>query len=170
MFALVQVEDFDQGELYARLKQSADEKACGNTGAIVTFTGLVRDFNNAGDIDGIELEHYPGMTEKALMLLVEQASERFSLNSAGALHRVGRIHNNEQIVWVGAAAPHRQAAFDAACYLMDMLKQSVPLWKKEFKGDKSEWVAAKASDDKAALKWMRKSNGLFFSNATFKLC
>ncbi len=114
MFALVQVEDFDQGELYARLKQSADEKACGNTGAIVTFTGLVRDFNNAGDIDGIELEHYPGMTEKALMLLVEQASERFSLNSAGALHRVGRIHNNEQIVWVGAAAPHRQAAFDAA--------------------------------------------------------
>jgi len=69
MFALVQVEDFDQGELYARLKQSADEKAYGNTGAIVTFTGLVRDFNNAGDIDGIELEHYPGMTEKALMLL-----------------------------------------------------------------------------------------------------
>ena len=87
MFALVQVEDFDQGELYARLKQSADEKACGHTGAIVTFTGLVRDFNNVGDIDGIELEHYPGMTEKALMLLVEQASERFSLNSAGALHR-----------------------------------------------------------------------------------
>ncbi len=156
MFALVQVEDFHQGELYARLKQSADEKASGNTGAIVTFTGLVRDFNNAGDIDGIELEHYPGMTEKALMLLVEQASERFSLNSAGALHRVGRIYNNEQIVWVGAAAPHRQAAFDAACYLMDMLKQSVPLWKKEFKGDKSDWVAAKASDDKAALKWMRK--------------
>ena len=156
MFALVQVEDFDQGELYARLKQSADEKACGNTGAIVTFIRLVRDFNNAGDIDGIELGHYPFMTEKALMLLVEQASERFSLNSAGALHRVGRIHNNEQIVWVGAAAPHRQAAFDAACYLMDMLKQSVPLWKKEFKGDKSEWVAAKASDDEAALKWMRK--------------
>ena len=156
MFALVQVEDFDQGELYARLKHSADEKASGNTGAIVTFTGLVRDFNNAGDIDGIELEHYPGMTEKALMLLVEQASERFSLNSAGALHRVGRIYNNEQIVWVGAAAPHRQAAFDAASYLMDMLKQSVPLWKKEFKGDKSERVEAKASDDKAALKWMRK--------------
>ena len=156
MFALVQDADFDHGELYARLKQSADERASGNTGAIVTFTGLVRDFNNAGDIDGIELEHYPGMTEKALMKLVEQAVVRFSLNSAGALHRVGRIYNNEQIVWVGAAAPHRQAAFDAACYLMDMLKQSVPLWKKEFKGDKSEWVAAKASDDKAALKWMRK--------------
>ena len=90
MFALVQDADFDHGELYARLKQSADERASGNTGAIVTFTGLVRDFNNAGDIDGIELEHYPGMTEKALMKLVEQAVVRFSLNSAGALHRVGR--------------------------------------------------------------------------------
>ena len=156
MFALVQDADFDHGELYARLKQSADERASGNTGAIVTFTGLVRDFNNAGDIDGIELEHYPGMTEKALMKLVEQAVVRFSLNSAGALHRVGRIYNNEQIVWVGAAAQHRQAAFDAASFLMDMLKQSVPLWKKEFKGDSSEWVAAKASDDKAALKWMLK--------------
>ena len=109
MFALVQDADFDHGELYARLKQSADERASGNTGAIVTFTGLVRDFNNAGDIDGIELEHYPGMTEKALMKLVEQAVVRFSLSSAGALHRVGRIYNNEQIVWVGAAAQHRQA-------------------------------------------------------------
>ena len=156
MFALVQDADFDHGELYARLKQSADERASGNTGAIVTFTGLVRDFNNAGDIDGIELGHYPGMTEKALMKLVEQAVVRFSLNSAGALHRVGRTYNNEQIVWVGAAAQHRQAAFDAASFLMDMLKQSVPLWKKEFKGDNSEWVAAKASDDKSALKWMLK--------------
>ena len=154
MFALVQDADFDHGELYARLKQSADERASGNTGAIVTFTGLVRDFNNAGDIDGIELEHYPGMTEKALMKLVEQAVVRFSLNSAGALHRVGRIYNNEQIVWVGAAAQHRQAAFDAASFLMDMLKQSVPLWKKEFKGECSQWVETKASDDKAALKWM----------------
>ena len=155
MFALVQDADFDHGELYARLKQSADERASGNTGAIVTFTGLVRDFNNAGDIDGIELEHYPGMTEKALMKLVEQAVVRFSLNSAGALHRVGRIYNNEQIVWVGAAAQHRQAAFDAASFLMDMLKQSVPLWKKEFTRDNSRWVEVKASDDKAALAWLR---------------
>ena len=155
MFALVQDADFDHGELYARLKQSADERASGNTGAIVTFTGLVRDFNNAGDIDGIELEHYPGMTEKALMKLVEQAVVRFSLNSAGALHRVGRIYNNEQIVWVGAAAQHRQAAFDAASFLMDMLKQSVPLWKKELKQGESIWVKPKASDDYAALKWLK---------------
>lgn len=154
MFANIQEQDFDQGELYAQLQSQASAKTIGNTGAIVTFTGLVRDFNNAGDIDGIELEHYPGMTEKALSTLIDKAIERFSLTSASAVHRVGRIYNNEQIVWVGCAAAHRQAAFDGACFLMDMLKQSVPLWKKEFKGDNSTWVEAKGSDDAAALKWM----------------
>ncbi|WP_032096593.1 MULTISPECIES: molybdenum cofactor biosynthesis protein MoaE [unclassified Alteromonas] len=154
MFAYIQEQDFDQGDLYAQLQSQTQAKTLGNTGAIVTFTGLVRDFNNAGNIDGIELEHYPGMTEKALSILIDKAIERFSLTNAGAVHRVGRIYNNEQIVWVGCAATHRQAAFDGACFLMDMLKQSVPLWKKEFKGDKSTWVEAKGSDDAAALKWM----------------
>jgi molybdopterin synthase catalytic subunit len=154
MFAFIQEQDFDQGDLYAQLQSQAHAKTLGNTGAIVTFTGLVRDFNNAGNIDGIELEHYPGMTEKALSTLVNKAVERFSLTNAGAVHRVGRIYNNEQIVWVGCAAAHREAAFDGACFLMDMLKQSVPLWKKEFKGDNCTWVEAKSSDDAAALKWM----------------
>lgn len=156
VFSVIQQQDFDHAELYQRLHRSAVDTATGNTGAIVTFTGLVRDFNQSGDIDGIVLEHYPGMTEKALFELVDEAMSRFALTSAGAVHRVGRILNNEQIVWVGAAAPHRQAAFDAACFLMDMLKQSVPLWKKEFKGDSEHWVETKASDDKAALKWMKK--------------
>lgn len=154
MFAYIQENDFDQGGLYAQLQTQVNATSLGNTGAIVTFTGLVRDFNNAGNIDGIELEHYPGMTEKALSSLVDKAVSRFSLTNAGAVHRVGRIYNNEQIVWVGCAAAHRQAAFDGACFLMDMLKQSVPLWKKEFKGDRSTWVEAKGSDDAAALKWM----------------
>jgi molybdopterin synthase catalytic subunit len=154
MFAYIQQQDFDQGDLYAQLQLQTHATTLGNTGAIVTFTGLVRDFNSAGDIDGIELEHYPGMTEKALSTLIDKAIDRFSLTNAGAVHRVGRIYNNEQIVWVGCAAAHRQAAFDGACYLMDMLKQSVPLWKKEFKGDRSTWVEAKGSDDAAALKWM----------------
>ena len=157
MFAVIQQQDFEQGTLYKQLQQNAHNAAAGNTGAIVTFTGLVRDFNQSGNIDGIELEHYPGMTENALLSLVEQAVSRFSLTSAGAVHRVGRILNDEQIVWVGAAAPHRQAAFDAACFLMDMLKQSVPLWKKEFKGTDEKWVQVKATDDQAALKWMQKS-------------
>ena len=156
MFALIGDADFDQQWLYNRLRQEASQKAKGNVGAIVTFTGLVRDNNADGNILGIELEHYPGMTEQALTNLVQEAITRFSLTSAGAVHRVGRLYNDEQIVWVGTAAPHRAAAFEGANFLMDMLKQSVPLWKKEFKGDNSEWVAAKASDDKSALKWMLK--------------
>jgi molybdopterin synthase catalytic subunit len=155
MFALIGDADFDQQWLYNRLRQEASQKAKGNVGAIVTFTGLVRDNNADGNILGIELEHYPGMTEQALTDLVQQAITRFSLTSAGAVHRVGRLYNDEQIVWVGTAAPHRAAAFEGANFLMDMLKQSVPLWKKEFTRDDSRWVDVKASDDKAALAWLR---------------
>ncbi|MDO6569216.1 molybdenum cofactor biosynthesis protein MoaE [Alteromonas sp. 1_MG-2023] len=155
MFALIGDADFDQQWLYNRLRQESSQKAKGNVGAIVTFTGLVRDNNVDGNILGIELEHYPGMTEQALTDLVQQAITRFSLTSAGAVHRVGRLYNDEQIVWVGAAAPHRAAAFEAANFLMDMLKQSVPLWKKEFTRDDSRWVDVKASDDKAAMAWLR---------------
>jgi molybdopterin synthase catalytic subunit len=155
MFALIGDADFDQQWLYNRLRQEASQKAKGNVGAIVTFTGLVRDNNVDGNILGIELEHYPGMTEQALTNLVQEAITRFSLTSAGAVHRVGRLYNDEQIVWVGTAAPHRAAAFEGANFLMDMLKQSVPLWKKEFTRDDSRWVDVKASDDKAALAWLR---------------
>ncbi|VEL97358.1 molybdopterin synthase subunit MoaE [Alteromonas sp. 76-1] len=155
MFALIGDADFDQQWLYNRLRQEASKKAKGNVGAIVTFTGLVRDNNVDGNILGIELEHYPGMTEQALTNLVQEAITRFSLTSAGAVHRVGRLYNDEQIVWVGTAAPHRAAAFEGANFLMDMLKQSVPLWKKEFTRDDSRWVDVKASDDKAALAWLR---------------
>ena len=155
MFALIGDADFDQQWLYNRLRQEASKKTKGNVGAIVTFTGLVRDNNVDGNILGIELEHYPGMTEQALTNLVQEAITRFSLTSAGAVHRVGRLYNDEQIVWVGTAAPHRAAAFEGANFLMDMLKQSVPLWKKEFTRDDSRWVDVKASDDKAALAWLR---------------
>ena len=155
MFALIGDADFEQQWLYNRLRQEASQKAKGNVGAIVTFTGLVRDNNADGNILGIELEHYPGMTEQALTNLVQEAITRFSLTSAGAVHRVGRLYNDEQIVWVGTAAPHRAAAFEGANFLMDMLKQSVPLWKKEFTRDNSRWVEVKASDDKAALAWLR---------------
>lgn len=155
MFALIGDADFDQQWLYNRLRQEASQKAKGSVGAIVTFTGLVRDNNVDGNILGIELEHYPGMTEQALTNLVQEAITRFSLTSAGAVHRVGRLYNDEQIVWVGTAAPHRAAAFEGANFLMDMLKQSVPLWKKEFTRDDSRWVDVKASDDNAALAWLR---------------
>ena len=145
----IQKDDFD---VNAEIQSIRSRKIIGG---IINFIGVVRDSQKEKEeLVSLELEHYPGMTDKALMLLVEQAVTRFSLTAAGAVHRIGRLYNNEQIVWVGAAAPHRQAAFDAACFLMDMLKQSVPLWKKEFKGECSQWVETKASDDKAALKWM----------------
>ena len=156
MFAFVSTDDFNQQNLFNRLQQEAQMEGKGNIGAIVTFTGLVRDNNSSGHIKGIELEHYPGMTEKALLELVKQTINRFSLISAGAVHRVGRLYNSEQIVWVGCAAPHRAAAFEGASFLMDMLKQSVPLWKKEFTDDGAEWVKVKASDNKAAMSWMKK--------------
>lgn len=155
MFAEVTQSPLDPAAHYASLKKTLPPGKCG---AIVTFTGLVRDFNEAGGIDGIALEHYPGMTEKAMLTLLESAKERFSLLSAGIVHRVGEVKNHEEIVWVGCASAHRQAAFTAAGYIMDMLKQSVPLWKKEIVDGKARWVAAKASDDAAAMKWLQEES------------
>lgn len=155
MFIDVCRSDFSQQGLYDRLRQQAP---AGRAGAIVTFTGLVRDMNSDGAIDGIELEHYPGMTERVLEQLAAHTQSRFNLASAGIVHRVGRILNHEQIVWVGCAAAHRQAAFDGACFMMDRLKQSVPLWKKEIIDGKGKWVAAKQSDEQAAMRWMQQDN------------
>lgn len=150
MLATIQTGIFSQQVLYDTLL--AD---CAQTpGAIVTFTGLVRDFNADGPIEGMSLEHYPGMTERALVNLATQAIDRFSLHNAGIVHRVGTLANHEQIVWVGTAASHRKAAFNAASYMMDTLKSSVPLWKKEFQQGSAHWVDAKNSDAQAALSWL----------------
>ncbi|MBU2977139.1 molybdenum cofactor biosynthesis protein MoaE [Alteromonas sp. C1M14] len=133
------------------------QRAVPKAGAIVTFTGQVRDYNQQGPISGIHLEHYPGMTENALTKLVTQAIARFSLLDAHVVHRIGDINNYAPIVWVGTAASHRKAAFDGACYVMDLLKQSVPLWKKEYQGEQGVWVQTKASDDHAAMAWLKES-------------
>lgn len=154
MFVEVSQHALDTGEYQYRLQYNSN-----NAGAIVTFCGLVRDFNHAGPIEGIFLEHYPGMTEKALNKLLSMACERFDLLDAGIVHRVGAIANHEVIVWVGTSAYHRQAAFDGASYVMDMLKQSVPLWKKEYQAGNAVWVDKKHTDDLAALKWMQAESG-----------
>ena len=122
-------------------------------GATVTFTGFVRDFNAKGKLDGLELEHYPGITEKALQELASKSRAKFNCLRLVVVHRVGKIENHEPIVWVGAASHHRQSAFDAAMYTMDVLKQSVPLWKKEWMDGKASWVDAKDSDKVAASRW-----------------
>lgn len=151
----IQTEDFDLAEEYAALRKQA-----GDAGAIVTFTGLVREIYdaNAGDrdaeqIQSLTLEHYPGMTEKSLQEIVASAEQRWDLLATRIIHRVGRLQAGEQIVLVGTASAHRQHAFSAAEYLMDYLKSRAPFWKKQQTGKGSHWVEARESDSDALKRW-----------------
>lgn len=121
-------------------------------GAVVTFTGLVRD--EGGRLTGLEIEHYPGMTESALTAFGEQAAERFGLSDWLILHRHGTLAVGESIMMVATAARHRKAAFDAAEFLMDWLKSRAPFWKRELTPDgPGEWVAATDEDEDALARW-----------------
>ncbi|MFZ1467609.1 MAG: molybdenum cofactor biosynthesis protein MoaE [Paracoccaceae bacterium] len=120
-------------------------------GAVVTFTGLVRD--NGGHLAAMEIEHYPGMTEKAISGIAEQAVARWSLAGALVIHRYGRLAPNEPIMMVATAARHRADAFAAAEFLMDYLKSRAPFWKKEIGADGVEWVAARDEDEAALGRW-----------------
>ena len=144
----VQAQDFNlQAEI------DALTGGCGDIGAVVTFTGLCRD--EQGSLTALELEHYPGMAEAEMKRIAELAIARFSLLGLSAIHRHGKIAPGENIVAVIAAAPHRQAAFDGASFMMDFLKTSAPFWKKEHRADGStgKWVSAKDADDRARRKW-----------------
>ncbi len=120
-------------------------------GAIVTFTGVVRDVD--GGLNAMEIEHYPGMTEKALEKIAAEAMERWSLGDALVIHRYGRMEPGEQIMMVATAARYRKDAFEAAEYLMDYLKSRAPFWKKEFVGEETGWVAARDEDEAALDRW-----------------
>lgn len=120
-------------------------------GAVVTFTGLVRDTD--GQLAAMEIEHYPGMTERAIAAIVDEAVARWQLVDALVIHRHGRLTPGEAIMMVATAAPHRADAFAAAEFLMDYLKSRAPFWKKEYGADGAEWVAAKASDEAALSRW-----------------
>jgi molybdopterin synthase catalytic subunit len=148
----VQKEDFDHCVEYSQLKDNAD-----SDGAIVTFTGLVRDFNIDGSVSSIFIEHYPGMTEKSLMDICSQAKKRWELGQIRIIHRIGLIQSSEQIVFVGVTSKHRQNAFDATQFIMDYLKTNAPLWKQEGTSKGMKWVQSKASDDKAAARWQDKN-------------
>ncbi|MFN3442644.1 MAG: molybdenum cofactor biosynthesis protein MoaE [Rhizobium rosettiformans] len=145
----VQREDFD-----AALEARRLTKGRKDIGALVTFVGLCRD--EAGTLSALELEHYPGMAETEMQRICDLAINRFSLLGLTAIHRFGRIEAGEQIVLVIAAAPHRQAAFDGANFVMDFLKTSAPFWKKEHgqDGKTGDWVAAKDADDSARDRWL----------------
>ena len=122
-------------------------------GAVVTFSGLVRD--EGGTLSAMEIEHYPGMTEKALEKIRAEAVERWSLADAMIIHRHGPMTPGDQIMMVATAARHRADAFTAAEFLMDYLKSRAPFWKKEFGADGETWVAAKDEDEAALDKWSR---------------
>jgi molybdopterin synthase catalytic subunit len=144
----VQSEDFDLSyESRALTAGRAD------IGAVVSFVGLCRD--EAGTLAALELEHYPGMAEAEIRRIGETAIARFNLTGLTAIHRFGRIAPGEQIVLVIATAPHRQAAFDGASFMMDYLKTSAPFWKKEHRkdGTAGDWVSAKDADDRARDRW-----------------
>ena len=120
-------------------------------GAIVTFTGVVRD--NKGTLQAMQIEHYPGMTERAIAAMMDQAASRWSLSDALVIHRYGTLAAGEPIMMVACAALHRAEAFAAAEFLMDYLKSRAPFWKKEIAANGAAWVAAKDSDEDALKRW-----------------
>jgi molybdopterin synthase catalytic subunit len=146
----IQRQDFDVAAEIARLTDGRQD-----IGAVVTFSGLCRD--EGGRLTALELEHYPGMAEAEIRRIATQATARWPLTGLTAIHRYGKIAPGENIVLVAAASSHRQAAFEAASFLMDYLKSQAPFWKKEHLADGStgEWVAAKDSDTAAAERWRK---------------
>ena len=147
----IQTEPFDVGRETASL-HAGD----GGTGAVVVFVGSVRDGATGGATGGItalELEHYPGMTERAIEAMIDAAVGRFGLRAARVVHRVGRMAVGEGIVFVGVAAAHRGAAFQGCEFLMDWLKTQAPFWKKEERADGAHWVDARVADDAALARW-----------------
>ncbi len=148
MYISVQVEDFDVKDIISRL---CDERR--DIGAIVTFSGLVRDQSVDHNLLALELEHYPGMTEKALQSIAEQAMQRWDIDDLAILHRVGRLEPSDNIVLAVVISAHRKQAFEACEFLMDYLKTRAPFWKKEITKQGETWVEARQSDTDAASGW-----------------
>lgn len=143
----IQSAAFDIGQ-ESQLAQAADYR----TGALVCFTGLVRDFDQGAD-SALYLEHFPGMTEKSLHQIANEACTRFSLLSVKIIHRVGLLTLGEPIVFVATESAHRDAAFQACAFIMDYLKTRAPFWKKEQHAQGGHWVEGKQSDQDALLRW-----------------
>jgi molybdopterin synthase catalytic subunit len=144
----IQKDDFNVGEEHTALQQDAP-----SIGAIVTFTGLVREFTKGEDTQ-LFLEHYPAMTEKVLNNIIDQAEQRWNIISTRIIHRIGHLSLGEQIVFIGVNSAHRADAFAAATFIMDFLKTDAPFWKKEITPTGEAWVDAKDSDDSAKQSWL----------------
>jgi len=140
-------ENFSVGDEYQWLSQCEDD------GAVVTFTGKVRNHNLGDNVSALTLEHYPGMTEKALSEIVSEARERWPLQRISLIHRVGAMYPGDEIVFVGVTSAHRSMAFEAAEFIMDYLKTRAPFWKREATEQGDRWVDARDSDHQAAKRW-----------------
>lgn len=145
---LVQHEDFDVSTQLALLREGDN-----NVGAIASFVGLVRDINDDLGVNSLELEHYPGMTERSIEKIVSQAAQRWALLGATVIHRVGRLSPSDQIVLVAVSSLHRGESFAACEFIMDYLKTQAPFWKKELTSSGERWVDARTSDQIAARRW-----------------
>lgn len=149
----IQTADFDLGAEVAALRAGD-----AGVGAIATFVGTVRDRNEGLGVSAMELEHYPGMTEKAIEAMVDAAMERFDIRAARVIHRVGPLRPLDQIVMVAVTSAHRGEAFQACEFLMDYLKTQAPFWKKEQTPEGARWVDARVQDDAAAARWGLRSD------------
>lgn len=152
---LITSEDFNLAQEVDALRKS-DKRV----GAICTFTGTVRDRNDGLSVSSMELEHYPGMTEKAIEAMIDEAITRFDIFAARVIHRVGLLQPLDQVVMVAVTSAHRGESFRACEFLMDYLKTQAPFWKKEETPEGARWVDARVSDDAALAKW-----GISASNA-----
>lgn len=147
----IQFEDFDAGAEITRMRQARRD-----TGAVAAFIGQVRDLNEGAEVSGMTLEHYPGMTEKALEAIVDQAKESWNIFDALVIHRIGALKPLDQIVLVVVSGAHRGEAFSACEFIMDYLKTEAPFWKKERTETGDRWVEARSSDDTAKQRWTEK--------------
>ena len=143
---LITEQDFDIDAEYSALKTAG-------VGAVVIFAGIVRDSADNPELRAMTLEHYPGMTEKEITIITEQARARWPLQGVRVIHRVGRLLPEENIVFVGCASAHRSAAFESAAFIMDYLKTKAPFWKKEETATEARWVDAREADEAALTKW-----------------
>ena len=148
MSVSIQQHDFDVAAEFAALRAQHMQ-----IGALVSFVGLVRDFSGDGQIEKLTLEHYPGMSEKALSGILDQAHARWGLIASRVIHRVGTLLPNEQIVFVATAATHRAVAFAACEFIIDYLKTDAPFWKKEHTPHGATWLETKMTDVDRAMRW-----------------
>jgi molybdopterin synthase catalytic subunit len=150
----VQTEDFDAGAEIARLRQGNAK-----VGAVAAFIGVARDVNDGAAVATLSLEHYPGMTEKALEGIVAEARARWRLIDALVVHRIGALKPTDQIVLVAVTSEHRGDAFAACEFIMDYLKTRAPFWKKEATTEGERWVEARTDDNDAAARWESRNKG-----------